>query len=63
MLFRSSGVIANIIGRAKGLLAKKRTDAEHAKYLEEGLLGNYLVPGKAAYNSARRARMSDNILY
>lgn len=57
------GILAHLIGRVRGLIEKRRSDEEHSEYLKEGVLGNYLLPGKAAYNTAKRAKMMNDYLY
>lgn len=51
---------SSVIGKAIGLLNKKKTNKEHADYLKRSVLAHWLVPGVAGYHAGRRAKMKGN---
>lgn len=55
----SLGAIGSLAGLALGLYRRRRSQEEHAEYLEDdGMVAkNLLVPGVAGHNVGRRARM------
>ena len=58
-----SAVGANVLGAITGRVANPRTLEQQQKYYDNKLirLGNYLVPGMAAYNRTRTLNISDAI--
>ena len=53
---------ANMLGEALGTLLPKRTDKEHAEYLDGSVLPHHLIPGYAGFMAGRRNRMRGSTL-